>query len=53
MDTLERSHFQLIKGKSLYTEIYLKNIVKIMDEVITTRMSVDDIGKYLQKYPQR
>lgn len=49
--SLQNAANTLTHGKSLYTEIWLKDICRWGVECIITRMSVEDVAKYLNQYP--
>jgi hypothetical protein len=48
---LQNAATQVIRGKALFTEHFLKQTVKLMVHCIKTRMGAADIAKYMRKYP--
>jgi hypothetical protein len=49
--SLQSAASQIIRGKSMFTEFWLKNLVRLFEHGITHRMTPHDWQGYLGKYP--
>lgn len=48
---LQSAASQIIRGKSMYTEYWLRSLVRLFVHAIVTRLTPDDWRRYLSKYP--
>jgi len=53
VNALQNAASQVIRGKSLYTEIYLRRLARLMVHSIHTRMTPDDWSRYCGKWPMQ
>jgi hypothetical protein len=51
VENLQNAASQVIRGKSMFTEFYLKRLAKLMVHAIITRLDVDDWQRYVSRYP--
>jgi hypothetical protein len=51
VQALQNAASQIIRGKSMFTEFYLKRVARLFVHTITTRYTPADLRRYLTKYP--
>ena len=51
ISNLQNAATQVVRGKAMFTEHFLKQVVRLMVHCIQTRMGPEDIAKYTRKYP--